>query len=210
MSKRRNNFLDKLVNAIDNKLYDKGIGDEVTIDWDYDDYTVSLEHDNYGYIGEFNVASFYKSFKESDEDKAKKFIRKNAIVQAFVNRLAMTSIHFIEEHKECDYEEDDFNEYEDCDLDDEYEEDEDYNDEECECTPNCGTCCENCHCPSEDTEEIPTVEEPPIVNLPSNNEITCPNCGSTQILKDGKKKGIQRYKCKDCGRYFSETTRVTV
>ena len=216
MSKRKNNFLDKLVNAIDNKLYDKGIGDEVTIDWDYGDYTVSLEHDSYGYIGEFNVASFYNSFKESDEDKAKKFIRKNAIVQAFVNRLATTSIHFIEEHEECDednYEEDDYDEYDEDEFDteeDDVDEEEDYDDEEFECIPGCGTCCEECHCPSEDTEERPISQEPPAVTTPLSDAVTCPNCGSIHILKDGKKRGVQRYKCKDCGRYFSETTRVTV
>jgi transposase-like protein len=35
-----------------------------------------------------------------------------------------------------------------------------------------------------------------------NNEITCKNCGSTNILKYGKYKGTQLYWCKDCQRKF--------
>ncbi len=32
---------------------------------------------------------------------------------------------------------------------------------------------------------------------------TCPACGSTNILKNGKRKHIQRYKCKDCQNQFT-------
>jgi len=31
----------------------------------------------------------------------------------------------------------------------------------------------------------------------------CPKCGSTELSKNGSKKGIQRFICRDCGRYFS-------
>ncbi len=34
----------------------------------------------------------------------------------------------------------------------------------------------------------------------------CPYCKQTAIFKDGKPKGIQRYKCKSCNRNFSSTT----
>jgi len=32
----------------------------------------------------------------------------------------------------------------------------------------------------------------------------CPNCGSTELQKNGSKRGVQRYICKSCGRYFQE------
>lgn len=31
----------------------------------------------------------------------------------------------------------------------------------------------------------------------------CPNCGSIQIIKNGKQKNIQRFKCKDCNTQFT-------
>ena len=34
----------------------------------------------------------------------------------------------------------------------------------------------------------------------------CPHCGSATVVKTGPKKGKQRYKCKDCGKYFTETS----
>ena len=34
----------------------------------------------------------------------------------------------------------------------------------------------------------------------------CPHCGSVTIVKTGKKKGKQRYKCKDCNKCFTETS----
>ena len=36
----------------------------------------------------------------------------------------------------------------------------------------------------------------------------CPNCGSQEISKNGFKRGIQRYICRSCGRYFSEHINV--
>jgi predicted RNA-binding Zn-ribbon protein involved in translation (DUF1610 family) len=35
-------------------------------------------------------------------------------------------------------------------------------------------------------------------------EITCPKCESTDIRKNGRRQGKQRYICKDCGREFME------
>ena len=34
----------------------------------------------------------------------------------------------------------------------------------------------------------------------------CPHCQSPSIVANGKKKGVQRYRCKECGKNFSETT----
>ena len=35
-----------------------------------------------------------------------------------------------------------------------------------------------------------------------SNEITCKNCGSTNVVKFGTYKGVQRYWCKACKRKF--------
>ena len=35
----------------------------------------------------------------------------------------------------------------------------------------------------------------------------CPNCGFSKIIKKGKRKGLQRYKCKSCGYNFSSKRR---
>jgi transposase-like protein len=32
--------------------------------------------------------------------------------------------------------------------------------------------------------------------------MNCPQCQSSQTVKNGTRKGLQRYKCKDCGRQF--------
>lgn len=38
------------------------------------------------------------------------------------------------------------------------------------------------------------------------NGIVCPHCGSRSAVRNGKRNGLQNYKCKDCGKYFSNTT----
>ena len=36
------------------------------------------------------------------------------------------------------------------------------------------------------------------------NAVKCPDCNSTEVVKKGKdRKGRQRYRCKNCGRYFT-------
>ncbi|MCL2298149.1 MAG: hypothetical protein FWC38_02790, partial [Proteobacteria bacterium] len=35
----------------------------------------------------------------------------------------------------------------------------------------------------------------------------CTHCGSTSYVKNGSYKGSQRYRCKDCGRAFSDKVR---
>ena len=37
--------------------------------------------------------------------------------------------------------------------------------------------------------------------------IECVHCGSQSYRKNGSYQGVQRYKCKQCGRYFSEKPR---
>ena len=34
----------------------------------------------------------------------------------------------------------------------------------------------------------------------------CPHCSSENVYKRGKQKGVQMYQCKDCKRWYSETT----
>lgn len=36
--------------------------------------------------------------------------------------------------------------------------------------------------------------------------VTCPGCGGNKISGNGKYKGIQRYVCRDCSKYFRQTT----
>ena len=38
------------------------------------------------------------------------------------------------------------------------------------------------------------------------NGIVCPHCGSHSVVRNGKRNGLQNYKCKGCGKYFSNTT----
>ena len=38
------------------------------------------------------------------------------------------------------------------------------------------------------------------------HQISCPHCESNDIQANGKHKGVQRYRCKSCGKNFSETT----
>ena len=49
----------------------------------------------------------------------------------------------------------------------------------------------------EDTKEL-TVKD--------GNIVACPHCGSVDIKKHGKKDNRQRYRCKDCGKTFIETS----
>ena len=34
----------------------------------------------------------------------------------------------------------------------------------------------------------------------------CPRCGSENVIKNGNKRNVQRYTCRDCKRSFSDTT----
>ncbi|MBW4607580.1 MAG: hypothetical protein KME22_10230 [Hassallia sp. WJT32-NPBG1] len=33
---------------------------------------------------------------------------------------------------------------------------------------------------------------------------SCPSCSSTNLKRNGKQNGSQRYVCKDCGKHFTE------
>ena len=50
-------------------------------------------------------------------------------------------------------------------------------------------------------ESAPTVEEK--ASDTQTLEATCPSCGSTELRKNGRRQGKQRYACKDCGRQFA-------
>lgn len=39
-----------------------------------------------------------------------------------------------------------------------------------------------------------------------NNKKPCPHCSSKNVYKRGKQRGVQMYKCKDCSKWYSETT----
>ena len=41
--------------------------------------------------------------------------------------------------------------------------------------------------------------------------IYCPNCGGTEnVVRFGKRNGVQRYRCKDCGRIFTTLTNTVL
>ena len=42
----------------------------------------------------------------------------------------------------------------------------------------------------------------------NNSIISCPHCGSISVVKTGKKDGKQRYKCKDCKKYFIQASKT--
>lgn len=44
------------------------------------------------------------------------------------------------------------------------------------------------------------------LTVKDGNIITCPHCGSVSIKKHDKRKGKQRYRCKDCGKVWTETS----
>lgn len=45
------------------------------------------------------------------------------------------------------------------------------------------------------------------VDVPKDiKAVDCPHCKSGHITANGRLKGVQRYRCKDCGKNFSETT----
>lgn len=44
------------------------------------------------------------------------------------------------------------------------------------------------------------------LTVKDGNIVACPHCGSVGIKKHGKKDGRQRYRCKDCGKTFIETS----
>ena len=39
-----------------------------------------------------------------------------------------------------------------------------------------------------------------------SNGVACLHCGSTSVIKHGKKNNVQRFRCKDCGKTFNDLT----
>ena len=65
---------------------------------------------------------------------------------------------------------------------------------------NCGKSC------SSDTSGKPIKRELPF--RLTNTEKKCPSCGTLNVKRIGySKNGIQRYKCRDCGKIFSDNTK---
>lgn len=44
------------------------------------------------------------------------------------------------------------------------------------------------------------------LSMPLSAHIVCPDCGSSRVVKNGKRKGVQRYLCKACNRRFTSFT----
>lgn len=206
--KQRENFLNKVVDVVDDMLYDIGLGEVVEVDWKYKHFFVMLTHDTYGVIGRFPVSEAYKAFyrlKEHYEDLKKSVYIRETIgfeivekVKAFIEekRNPRPVEVEVEEEAECVCE--CTNEYYASELVDveEYEDydDEDYDDEEVEVEV-------------ETESEEAEVEQCELIKAVLNSgSVACPECGSTHYKRNGKKKGVQQYVCKDCGRYFTETT----
>lgn len=43
-----------------------------------------------------------------------------------------------------------------------------------------------------------------LIEVRANKGVECPRCHSVEFVKNGTRKGIQRYKCKDCNTAFSD------
>lgn len=206
--KQKENFLNKVVDVVDDMLYDIGFGEVVEVDWKYKHFLIVLTHDTYGVIGRFPVSDAYKTFyrlKAHYEDLKKSVYIRETIgfeiiekVKAFVEEKRNprpVAVEVEEEETECVCE--CTNEYYASELVDmeEYEEYEDYDDEEVE-----------------EIEEIEEADEAEIEQCElikavlNSGSFACPECGSVHYKRNGKKKDVQQYVCKDCGRYFTETT----
>ena len=44
------------------------------------------------------------------------------------------------------------------------------------------------------------------VVVKKRNKKPCPHCSSVKVYKRGKQRGVQMYQCKDCSKWYSETT----
>jgi hypothetical protein len=212
MSKRER-FLDKVVDMTDNHLYKrrdgrKKLGDTVEIDWDYDTMSITLRHDNYGFIRTFYVSDLYHEFKSMDKEergKMKKFIRKSGIAR----EIAKYAYNFVGDRKETST-----SSLDECSCDDCHGYEDDY---DCEDNFECDCCEEECECTCDNEVEVEVQEEDKkkeeeVISTPTIPARTrtpnppCPHCQTGVVNKDGKKNGIQRYYCKTCGKYFSENT----
>ena len=43
-----------------------------------------------------------------------------------------------------------------------------------------------------------------LIEVRANKGIECPHCGNVEFVKNGTRKGVQRYKCKDCNTVFND------
>lgn len=50
------------------------------------------------------------------------------------------------------------------------------------------------------------IQEAGLEILKARPKKPCPHCKSTKVYRRGKQKGVQMYRCNDCGKWYSETT----
>lgn len=208
-SKAQKKFLKKVVNVVDDMLYEKGLGEVVTIDWNKKELEVSLEHDEYGYIGLWGTKASCKLYLQNKKKNVN--IKKSDFIRVGIGASIVRAVeNFVNEHKYDDddwsYGCDDFNDNKfNYDFNDEEDDDfdigtieEDFEDEESIDDVKL----------DDEFEELGNEEEvvPKMTPVFEDDTITCPNCKSRDIKKNGKKNGIQRYVCKHCNKYFSDTT----
>lgn len=58
---KRSKFVNKMVNLVD-KTLGTPLSDKITIYWNYDNLTISLYHDTYGFAGTYTLENLYKRF----------------------------------------------------------------------------------------------------------------------------------------------------
>lgn len=236
---KKKKFLDKMVNLVEKSLkktQGRPLNEQITIYWNYEDMTMSLYHDTYGFAGTYTLEDLYKRFSDlSVKIKVKEcgfcieyaryvlsdmkmFIRekKNPII---VKTPLERTIYIDKNLESCDELVDD----ELC--------------EECDCNDDCHTCegpicfsnqdtnnnVKDCTTNDEvensfednndetnrndnDSLDFPDVEKADlkkINDLMKSEEIVCPQCGSNETRKNGRKAGKQRWICKNCNRYFT-------
>lgn len=231
--KKMHKFLDKVVDVVDAMLYDIGLGDNVTVKWKYRKHIVSLKHDEYGLIGEWDVKRSFEEFGRLKNHYPD--MKKSVYIQETIGCAIIAEVReFVQEKRSAAECECNRNYYDELEVE---ESRQDF------CNGNCDECYHSDTCESSDfsnvedfdieeledmndeeyedemveTEEVENKGET-FMTTPENRQtmeplfeensgvVACPNCGSTSIRKNGKKRGIQQYICKDCCRYFSENT----
>lgn len=55
-------------------------------------------------------------------------------------------------------------------------------------------------------KDLPSLRNKSLSRIENSSIVGCPYCKKTDIFKNGKQKGTQRYKCKSCNRNFKATT----
>lgn len=161
---KRSKFVNKMVNLVD-KTLGTPLSDEITIFWNYDNMTISLYHDTYGFAGTYTLEDLYKRFSDLS---VKIKVKECGFCIEYARYVLSDMRMFVREKKnpiifKSPYEKDCHCdgicrcENNDCEYDEPYEEnDEDLNDEESNNTcsdfddaifdVDNGPYCEDCNC----------------------------------------------------------------